>query len=497
MNKIVILSFLLAFHIQPIFAQSDNKAEFEAYKAQKQKEFADYKSRKQQEFDEYRRKKNEEFAAYVRKKWEGFNGLKPKPKPKDEDKPPVVIKDEQRQQPIKDNPIPIKEKVAPPKPEPKPEPIAPIQAPPKPTENWVTFSLYGTEMKVRFENKQRFRLASLTENDVADSWEKLSSQDYDKTVHDCMQLRDSKNLSDWAYLSMLQRMAERCVGKGNEATLLVAYIYAQSGYQMRLAMTGQTLRMLYASRHTIFDKVYYQIEGKDYYVWDGEEKSLHICNIGFPKETPLSLYVPKAQKFAVNASAQRILTSKRYSDMKPQVCVNKNLIDFYNSYPTSTISGNFMTRWAMYANTPLDATAKKTLYPTLRESIKGCDEKEAVERLLNWVQTAFVYEYDDKVWGHDRAFFAEESLYYPYCDCEDRSILFSRLVRDLLGLKVVLVYYPGHLATAVHFTNDVRGDYLVLSGMRYTVCDPTYIGASIGMTMPNMDNGKATVILLE
>jgi hypothetical protein len=133
----------------------------------------------------------------------------------------------------------------------------------------------------------------------------------------------------------------------------------------------------------------------------------------------------------------------------------------------------------------------------LREHIKGYSEKEAVERLLNWVQTAFVYEYDDKVWGHDRAFFAEESLYYPYCDCEDRSILLSRIVRDLLGLKVVLVYYPGHLATAIHFANDVKGDYLVLNGVRYTVCDPTYIGATIGMTMPGMDNNKATVILLE
>ena len=70
-------------------------------------------------------------------------------------------------------------------------------------------------------------------------------------------------------------------------------------------------------------------------------------------------------------------------------------------------------------------------------------------------------------------------------------------MRDLLALKVVLVYYPGHLATAIHFSNDVRGDYLMLSGTRYTICDPTYIGASVGMTMPDMDNSKATVILLE
>jgi hypothetical protein len=72
-----------------------------------------------------------------------------------------------------------------------------------------------------------------------------------------------------------------------------------------------------------------------------------------------------------------------------------------------------------------------------REKLKGLSQKEAMERLLNWVQTAFVYEYDDKVWGDDRAFFPEETLYYPYCDCEDRSILLSRLVRDLLGLKAI------------------------------------------------------------
>ncbi|MBQ7495556.1 MAG: hypothetical protein IJT75_07425, partial [Bacteroidaceae bacterium] len=107
------------------------------------------------------------------------------------------------------------------------------------------------------------------------------------------------------------------------------------------------------------------------------------------------------------------------------------------------------------------------------------------------------YKYDEDVWGHDRAFFAEETLYYPFADCEDRSILFSRLVRDLLGLKVVLVYYPGHLATAVHFTTDVKGDYLTHNGERYTICDPTYMGASAGRTMSGMDNSSAQAILLK
>lgn len=84
-----------------------------------------------------------------------------------------------------------------------------------------------------------------------------------------------------------------------------------------------------------------------------------------------------------------------------------------------------------HANTPLVESTKNYLYPTLSQFISGCSELEAVNKLLNWVPTGLEYELDDKIWGYDRAFFAEETLYYPYADCEDRSILFSRFVRDL------------------------------------------------------------------
>lgn len=93
--------------------------------------------------------------------------------------------------------------------------------------------------------------------------------------------------------------------------------------------------------------------------------------------------------------------------------------------------------------------------------------------------------------------FSEESLFYPYCDCEDRSILYTRLVRDLLGLRSILVLYPGHLACAVQFKEQIEGDYVSLSGNRFTITDPTYIGAKVGRAMPDMDNKTATVILLD
>ncbi len=120
----------------------------------------------------------------------------------------------------------------------------------------------------------------------------------------------------------------------------------------------------------------------------------------------------------------------------------------------------------------------------MRSSIAGKNKSAAANILLHFVQTAFEYATDDEQFGVERPLFADETLFYPYSDCEDRAILYSILVRELLGLDVVLLHYPNHLATAVCFDTEVPGDYLQVDGIRYIVCDPTYINADIGQAMP-------------
>ena len=233
-----------------------------------------------------------------------------------------------------------------------------------------------------------------------------------------------------------------------------------------------------------------------YYPLDNKSSNIKICNAVFKGETPLSLYIPKAQKFGEDMSEKRLIKSSRYPNIKASVTVNKNLIDFYNNFPSSAIGGNPLSRWAIYANTPFDTVSSSSLYSQLNSNLSSISKLDAVEILLNWVQTGFEYEYDDIVWGHDRAFFAEETLFYPYADCEDRSILFSHLIRELLGLDVALVYYPGHLATAVCFNEDVQGDALMINGRKFIVRDPTYIGAPVGVQMPDLEYDKAQAIVL-
>lgn len=449
------------------------------------------------DYDDYRDEANAKYVEFMERAWKQYYALPAIPKPKDETVPPVILVDDDENKLIESIPIPIKDVVIPPEPEPQPEPILPIEERPIVGESRVKFVYGGTECKVRFSDDCIFRLYSCDNETLAGTWERLASGKYNNMIHDCLALRERMQLSDWAYLNMLVNMSEKCLGKSNEAVLLAAFTYCQCGYRMRIGRADDKLYLLFASRHLIYDMSYYEIDGEKFYPLNCDINRMEICGSSFPNEKSLSLYISKRQLFAIDGTEERILTSSRYTDMSFIVSVNKNLIDFYSSYPTSEVAGNFMTRWAMYANTPMEKEVAERLYPAMREKIKGMSQLAAVNKLLNWVQTAFVYEYDNKVWGSDRAFFPEESLYYPYCDCEDRSILFTRLIRDLLGLKCILVYYPGHLASAVCFAESVEGDFITLDGERYTVCDPTYIGASVGLTMPNMDNKSASVILLE
>lgn len=481
---------------------------YDEYEAKQLNEFNKYKGRKKQKFSEYRRKRNEDYAQYLSKRWKNLLPEPEIPKPKDETIPPVIIEEDNQQPILSPNPIPYDEVIPVPKPDPQPTPIEPIEeivepSPVAPQPKMCEFTFFGTNANVRYDNSKRFTLSQSNEKGVADAWLKLSGDDYTNLVYDCLEIRKKKKLDDWAYLMMVKNMAESIFGKNsNESILLTAFVYCQSGYKIRLAFDEKSkLEMLFASKHTIYEWPYYTLDkGEMFYPMNKGSKNLRICEQQYPKEQSMSLVNINVPVFTNQPTSSSSHQSTRDKAMKVTMTANKNRLDFYSSYPTSMMGDNFVSRWALYANMPMPKDIKEQVYPQLKEGIKGCDQLTALNKILNWVQTGFEYEYDDKVWGGDRAFFPEESLHYPYCDCEDRSILLTRIVRDILGLECILIYYPGHLAAAVAVTEgNPTGDYISLNGKRFFITDGTIMGygAPVGATMKGMDNKTAKVILLK
>lgn len=486
------LPLLLAIFLSVHLSAQD----FDTYKRQQQEAFKEHKQKTQAEWDAYRKKVNAEFAEYLKKPWEEKTANKPEPEPeKEPDIPPVVFSDIDLDIP-EDTPIEVDVNI--PRLDVAPLTVPPIPYKPKPAEKALTFTYYGTTDRIRFDMNSRAALKGTDEKAVSRFWTELSSAAYDNIVADCQNIRYDRDLCDWAYYKMTEKVAEMIYGLRNERAVFHAWLLAQSGFRVRLGRENGNIHLLLGTTTVLFGKPYLKLEDGLFFLLDSSViTAMNVTDVSFPNNGLLQLHMNAGNGFEKSNAPARSLESERYPAAKASVSCDLNMLAFLQDYPIAAIEGMEVTDYIMYAEMPLSESAGRALASSIVDQIKGKSEAEAANIILNFVQTAFDYKTDSEVWGRERPLFPEETLYYPYSDCEDRAILFCRMVRDMMGLDVAFVSYPGHLAAAVHFNQDVTGDYFLVDGKKYLVCDPTYINAPIGLTMPGMDNKTAQVYLFD
>lgn len=514
----LLLIFSIAFFSAVAVAQNttdperyvqQKRAEFEQYKKNRLAEFEQYRQQKRTEFENYRAQRNKEFADYLSQRWieyQHYRGIEPAPCP-DPIKPVIKQDDDPDLLPVH---IPVKNIVTIPKIKPRvplsimPDTPAPLPkipyetvpeqsiqpvATPAPTFNT---RFYGTLLRVRLEERHKFTLASLDESEVSRKWSLLADGRMEKVVDDCLAWREAMHLSDYVYVQMLGTLCNAFWGESysNEAVLMRMFLLAQSGYDVKCARKGEYLVLLLTIQEVPFGFSSLSVDDKKYYIIDdpaGQGGYFTFSQQFSPQSQSCSMMIrEKIELLDKQLTPARRLVSERYPQLSVETQVDKNLMDLYSDYPACY--------WDVYANTPMSELLSDDLLPQLEEGISGKPEVEAANMLINFVQTAFEYKTDGEQFGYERPLFVDETFYYPYSDCEDRAILYSNLVRRLLNLDVVLLHYPGHLATAVRFTSDVKGDYVMVDGQKYIVCDPTYINADIGNAMPQFRNSEVEVI---
>lgn len=477
MKKLFLICICAMLPLMTCFAQNDGET-FEQYKKRMEKEMADYKQQKQDEFDAFRKKANEDFAAFMKQKWEEFQAFKGV-NPPDEPKPPVPTPVEPDREPSED-PIPFHTITPLPAVPDLPQPILPKVLPVSPPISApIQFDFYSSLCSVKMHPEMRVQMNEVNEEEASRVWSLLSNEKFDITIKNLLDIKAELLLNDWGYIQLVRRFCEAVHGATiDNAALLQAYIFSQSGIDLRLVCASQHLYVAVPFEEEIYRSQYIRVDNLSYYMLDRTDaERYYVFNRTFPGCKTPSIRISNTPAFEENPTNSRVLSSLRYPEIRIMLKENKNLIDYYNDYPLTS-------KWNYYSQASLSEETKEQVYPILRSKIKGLSESEAANVLINFVQTAFEYATDQDQFGYERPLFGDETFYYPFSDCEDRSILYSILVRDLLGLDVVLLHFPGHLATAVKFPTEVKGDYLLIDDMKYVVCDPTYIGATIGMAMP-------------
>lgn len=473
MNKLkYILVAFTAFALLSELSAQDVEKEFEAFQKQQQADFEDFKN-----------KADAEFETFLRETWEKYNAFTPVPAPT-RPEPPMPTEFDKTKPALK----PVVIKPAAPK---VPETVVPdgkyipiqVEIPvvkPGKTVHRTSIDFYGTSFEVATFAIEDLALKGKREPDVADAWKGLCQQDYELLISDCVTLKKEKQLNDWAYVLFTKQIGTQLYGPDcpDDVAFLQMFILNKSGYKVRLAKIDEQLKLMIAPANTIYGAPYLTMNGSKYYVFEptsGSSMSIYTYSQDFANAKNLVALDIDALPALAMKEEKRMFTSST-GDVKVQTAVNKNLINLYDAYPQCDVD--------IHYRAPMSEELRSSLYPQLKVAIAGKSEKDAANILINWVQTAFEYQTDGEQFGYEKPNFLDETFYYPYCDCEDRAMLYSTLIKDLLGLDAILLDYPEHIASAVKFTEDISGDYVVLDdGSRYLICDPTYIGAPIGTCM--------------
>jgi hypothetical protein len=459
--------------------------------------FEQFLSTEKSEFEGFKNEVDKEFYDYLKTSWEefkAFSAMKRDEKPKIKT-PPVVWKEQKKMS---------------------------VEKPMNIVNNTATFNniaktdnTYDKETKIKkseqensnfVDNKKdenlffdidlkRYSNISLIENPIngkkiAEVWKILATKDYDALVKDILVNGRRVNLDDWGYFKVVKQTTEKIYPEDYNSKILLAwYILSKLGYDVKLGYNDDYVYLLLPAKQQIYGAQFFVFENVRYYIiWHNGKIINKLYSYSGSHPDARNTFTFKIEPLRV----QRPLITKElefdYSGRKYSFNVYYDAfnVDFYKDFPQTDLS--------VYKNADVSTKIAESVVEGLKNILSGRSETEAVNIILRFVQKAFAYKTDQEQFGYEKYLLPDETVYYPYSDCEDRSIIFSYLVKKILGLEVVLLEYPGHIATGVKFNEDVKGDKVLYGGKVYVVCDPTYINADIGMAMPQFKKVNPKII---
>jgi hypothetical protein len=462
-------------------------------------EYQEWLKKQQSDYGQFEEQQDKEFLEFLNQEWkqadlEPAKPLYTQPKP---DVVPALRKEPPAESKVAGKPVRV------PTTAPPVAPVRPLPAPPaQPAERFTAtdkLNFFGVPIEFRHAPVNARLGGAVSDQTIRDFWKNLSESRNEVIVEQALWWKKELRLNDWGYCLLLKGIADVLFPKQeNESVLSTWFLLMRTGYDARVGYSGGRAYLLVPASTSLFGLPYFSFSGSSnrYYALTLGAESAKLPEsvytyegnyAGAAKLFDFSLNtlprlgtrpVPKKIRFTFGQEIRAI-----------SVTVDPTLADFFRLYPQAPFD--------IYFSAPVSIPAAHDLIEGLTPLIKGKSEVEAVNILLRFVQTAFKYKTDQENFGREKPLFVDETLFYDGSDCEDRAVLFSFLVRSLTGLPVVGVNYPGHMATAVKFSTDAGGEVVQVGGVRYTICDPTYVFADAGRTMPEFRNKEPRIIAMK
>ncbi|GEM_PF-452467 len=506
MKHAILLFFLLTGITNLSIAQIDQDDPFkkmdQEYKARMDRMNQDYEAtmkRMQEEYDARLKKMNLAFKRYLKKGFTEVEQTEAAVKPVEVPKPikqPTYKPDKN----IQVKPQDKLEPVATPEPVPAPAPVKPdvviadaaaysispifrVPEEANPYASDINIDFFGSPANLKVDKRMRsLTLSSVKPAAFANYWDDFSEQYYQLYIESLVSYAEDKNLNDWGIYQLIDKTSKQLHTTANGRVMWTWAMLNQAGYQAKIGYSGNSVYLLLPFMQEVYEKPYYSIEGSNFYLMNGKKgiRNMMTYKQNFDGATKkVDLHLPFALNFTDPANTVVRKTTLPNETEALKLTMDKTVMAFLASYPQTVNT--------VYLNAAMSVSIKEDLYEYLTPRLAGKSETQAVSYLLNYLHNSFEYKTDRDQFNKEKMFFPDEIFYYPYSDCEDRVVLFTRLVNEVLGLDAIALTYFSHMAAAVSFAEPVEGYSILVDGRRYTITDPTYINAPIGSVMPEYE----------
>jgi hypothetical protein len=468
-------------------SKSDVYKEFASFLDSINNEMGVFKTGNKIEFEKFKKENDSIFLKFIKESWQSFHTFfYQQPTSVKPINPPIYLDDGKSGieivQPLETilyiDSTEIKEPLI--KPIFEEEPIKTMKAAPYKK----NFDFYGKPLSISYYPEDLPILDFVSEGTIFEFCKGLSSLSHLKNLIAKLLVYSIKlELNEWGILSMIRYASETMFEDKNEQVLFVMYALSIYDFDMRIGMDAMDVYLLIAASQPIYNTYLINdtVQRKSYY-WIPFKKDRSrlpdVIMVAYDStaNNKISLKIVKTPLIGQTITSRSV----KFNDERITVNVYKEYIDFLNDIPDCDLIVN--------VGAPLSDIVLKSLDDFFIPNFKNKNDFERIELLLDFCHT-LPYEIDSLQFGRENYLFPDETLYYPFSDCEDKAVLFVRLVERYTGLKSIVLKYPRHISVAIALNEFTTKDFdcITFNGSKYCICDPTYKLSPIGSLPPEFD----------
>ena len=364
--------------------------------------------------------------------------------------------------------------------------VAPTPAPDRTSK--VSFDFYGLDIKLP---KVEIPVNKIGEMGNGNAIKALNNSTFEAKALPALKKQiDEMQLPDYFVAELVRDYAKALIGDASivARTNLMHYILLLCGFDIRPAyeVTTGTPILLFPFDQMVFARTFLELNGQKFFIFTPDLEKLNVKEARF--RTP-QFSSPMKELRNVDLVIRKPLNIKgevhnytlTQGGITVKGSVNERLMKMVYKYPQMPVP--------CYAQSVLDANTHREVEEQIKAQIGTEVNLGNVNRLLHFVQSAFAYATDDEQFGFEKPYFFEELLYYPKCDCEDRSVFYATLLRKVMGVNNHLINFPGHECVSVSLPKEnILGSFYEQDGAQFYISDPTFIGANTGQCMQQYRN---------